>query len=82
MVDIAGYPGRSDSQQTTDTTFPAGTPVDVRSRFVGEWSRGFEVVDRLETGYLLRRASDHTILPSTFAAEDVRPQRRSSGLWQ
>ena len=29
-----------------DTQLPEGTPVDVRNRFVGSWSHGFEVAER------------------------------------
>jgi hypothetical protein len=60
----------------------AGTPVDVRSRFVGDWSRGFEVAERVEDeGYRVRRLSDGTVLPDVFDDQDVRPQRRRQAFW-
>ena len=60
----------------------SGTPVDVRSRFVGDWSRGFEVAERVaDQGYRVRRLSDGTILPDVFDEQDVRPQRRRHDPW-
>ena len=60
----------------------AGTPVDVRSRFVGDWSRGFEVAERVDDqGYRVRRLSDGTVLPDVFDDQDVRPQRRRQDFW-
>jgi hypothetical protein len=59
-----------------------GTPVDVRSRFLGEWSSGFEVAEQLAPGgYRVRRLSDGTVLPDVFDEQDVRPQRRRQGPW-
>ncbi len=49
-----------------------GAAVDVRCRFVGEWSEGFEVVERLEDGYRIRRMSDGSALPDLFGFNDVR----------
>jgi hypothetical protein len=60
----------------------AGTPVDVRSRYVGTWSRGFEVAEIVGDTYLVRRLSDGTVLPSEFSSDDVRMRRpKKSGLW-
>ncbi|MHB8681129.1 MAG: hypothetical protein ACYDA2_03420 [Acidimicrobiales bacterium] len=61
----------------------AGVRVDVRSRFVGDWSRGFEVAERVEEedGYRLRRLSDGSILPDVFREEDLRPERRKTDFW-
>ncbi|MHB8328051.1 MAG: hypothetical protein ACYDD6_00230 [Acidimicrobiales bacterium] len=59
-----------------------GTRVDVRSRFVGAWSRGFEVVERVDaTGYRVRRLSDGSVLPDVFEDADIRPERRKQALW-
>jgi len=58
-----------------------GTPVDVRNRFVGSWSHGFEVAERVEGGYRVRRLSDGSVLPDVFPSDDVRPERRKQGLW-
>jgi len=60
---------------------PVGTRVDVRDRFLGSWSKGFEVAEVVEGGYLLRRLSDGSILPTPFEREDVREERRRQGLW-
>ena len=60
----------------------AGTPVDVRSRYVGSWSRGFEVAEVVGDTYRVRRLSDGRVLPSEFSFEDVRLQSpKKSGLW-
>ena len=50
-----------------------GTEVEVCSRFRRVWVKGFEVVDVEDDGYRLRRKSDHWVLPTLFAAADVRP---------
>jgi hypothetical protein len=64
-----------------DTQLPEGTPVDVRNRFVGSWSHGFEVAERVRGGYRVRRLSDDSVLPDIFPSEDVRSERRKQGLW-
>lgn len=46
--------------------------VEVRSSYEGEWTPGFDVVERMPTGYRLRRVSDDSVLPGIFATEDVR----------
>lgn len=59
-----------------------GTPVDVRSRYMGTWSRGFEVAEIVGDAYRVRRLSDGSVLPTEFSVEDVRPQSpRKAGLW-
>lgn len=58
-----------------------GTRVDVRDHFVGNWGRGFEVVEVLDTGVRLRRLSDGSVLPEVFGFDDVRAERRRQGLW-
>ena len=50
----------------------AGTPIEVRGSFRGEWSRGFEVADVTPDGYRVRRLSDHYLLPTEFTGRDVR----------
>jgi hypothetical protein len=57
-----------------------GTKVEVRSRFDGHWSRGFEVAEVLPGGYRLRRLSDGSVLPSEFEPDDVRHERKR-GMW-
>jgi hypothetical protein len=64
-----------------DAGLKAGTAVDVRSRYVGAWSSGFEVAEPLKDGYRVRRLSDGSVLPDVFTNEDVRAQRHKTGLW-
>jgi hypothetical protein len=47
-------------------------PVEVRSRYQGEWTGGFDVVEEGPTGYRVRRTSDGMILPAEVPTEDVR----------
>ena len=59
-----------------------GRHVEVRNRFTGAWSRGFELVESVDDGYRVRRLSDGSILPTVFLAEDVRPRpAKKGGLW-
>jgi hypothetical protein len=53
-----------------------GTKVSVRSRFLGQWSGGFEVAAVLDAGYRIRRLSDDHAFPDVFPFEDVRWERR------
>jgi hypothetical protein len=64
-----------------DAQLSRGTRVDVRNRFVGAWSHGFEVAETVDNGYRLRRLSDDSVLPDVFPPDDVRAERRKSGLW-
>ena len=66
---------------TPDTQLAPGTAVDVRNRFVGSWSHGFEIAERVRGGYRVRRLSDDSVLPDVFAGEDIRLERRKQGLW-
>lgn len=58
-----------------------GTQVDVRSRFVGSWTRGFVIEEAVAGGYKIRRVSDNSVLPDVFSAEEVRPERRKQSMW-
>lgn len=58
-----------------------GTRVDVRSRFVGTWTRGFVVEEAVAGGYRIRRVSDDSVLPDVFSAEEVRPEHRKKSMW-
>jgi hypothetical protein len=58
-----------------------GTPVEVRNRFVGTWSRGFEVADHEAGRYRIKRLSDGSILPDEFDPQEVRPERRRHDFW-
>ena len=51
---------------------PTGTRVEVRTRYQGSWSNGFEVAQITDDGYWLRRVSDRYLLPRAFVADDVR----------
>ena len=53
---------------------PIGTRVEVRSRYRGAWCNGFEIEERTDEGYWLRRESDRYLLPSPFIADDIRPR--------
>lgn len=50
-----------------------GTEVEVKSTFDRAWKRGFVVAEPAEQGYLLRRRSDGTVLPTPFPPESIRP---------
>jgi hypothetical protein len=51
----------------------SGIPVEVRSRYDGRWSRGFEIAEELGAdAYRVRRLSDGSVLPAEFSPEDVR----------
>lgn len=52
---------------------PVGTPVMVRTRYLGSWAGGFVVADVLEDGYRLRRVSDGSPVPQEYAFAAVRP---------
>jgi hypothetical protein len=60
---------------------PTGTRVDVRSRYVGAWSHGFEVDEVVNGAYRIRRVSDGSVLPGVFEEEEIRPERRKQGMW-
>lgn len=67
------------SQQTTqlsDEALAVGTRVEIRNRFDGSWSAGFEVDGSSGGGYWLRRRSDRTVLPVVFLGDDLRPEVR------
>ena len=63
---------RSRNAHPAGSTLRAGDHVDVRNRFDGSWSPGFVISGVLsrsgELQYLLKRLSDGTELPVTFAA--------------
>jgi hypothetical protein len=68
--------------QPEEEVLVAGTPVDVRSRYVGSWSRGFEVAEIVGDAYRVRRLSDGRVLPAEFSPNDVRARRpKNPGLW-
>ena len=61
--------------------YPTSTRVEVRNNFDGTWSRGFEVAEVTDAGYLIRRSSDRSVLPTEFDADAVRKERRRSNWW-
>ncbi len=61
------FPVRSSQQ-----SYAVGTSIEVRGRFRGEWSRGFEVAEATHDGYWVRRLSDRYVLPVEFSHRDVR----------
>jgi hypothetical protein len=76
----------TDSGPSTTSSEPEslvpGRHVEVRNRFTGAWSRGFELAESVDDGYRVRRLSDGSILPTVFLPEDVRPRpAKKAGLW-
>jgi hypothetical protein len=60
---------------------PVGTRVEVRSRFIGSWSRGFEVAEHRGDRYGIKRLSDGSVLPDDFDQDEIRPERRKHDFW-
>jgi hypothetical protein len=58
-----------------------GTKVEVRTRFDGTWSQGFEIADVEDDGYRIKRMTDGTVLPSLFHRHEVRRERRRATWW-
>jgi len=50
--------------------------VEVRTRFDGRWSPGFEVVALERDTCTVRRRSDGVVLPTQFGVSEVRPRSR------
>jgi hypothetical protein len=55
--------------------FTMGAEVEVRTRYLNRWARGFEIVAVDDHGVRLRRQSDGAILPITIGVQDVRPRQ-------
>lgn len=64
-----------------DAPLEVGTRVEVKSRFDGHWTRGFELSAVDQAGYRVRRLSDGSELPAVFAADEIRTERHRHGLW-
>ena len=58
-----------------------GTKVEVRRRFDQHWSRGFEIAEAVDDGYKLKRLSDNSVLPVVFDSDEVRLEKKMSGMW-
>ena len=59
-------------------TLQPAARVSVRTRFLGTWAHGFEVVESVLDGdsiigYKVRRLSDGEVLPSWFSVTEVIP---------
>ena len=63
----------------SDRGIEVGTEVEVRNRFTGEWSVGFEVVGRADGFFHVRRLRDGAILPAAFRQEEVRTCAPATG---
>jgi hypothetical protein len=61
---------------TANDDLRPGRKVEVRNRFDGSWSGGFEVVEEVDVGYRVRRRSDGAVLPGVFRGDEVRPEGR------
>jgi hypothetical protein len=56
--------------------FVPGAEVEVRTRYLFSWTRGFEVASIDDDHHVrLRRRSDASILPMAISVEQVRPSR-------
>jgi hypothetical protein len=64
--------GSMSSDHGIETGIETGTEVEVRNRFTGEWSVGFEVVGRADGVVQVRRLRDGAILPAGFRHEEIR----------
>jgi hypothetical protein len=65
----------------TDERLQPGTKVEVRRRFDQHWSRGFAIAEATDDGYRLTRLSDGAVLPVVFDEDEVRPEKKRSGMW-
>lgn len=68
-------------QPTGERVLEPGTKVEVRDGFEGQWHRGFAVEAVTEAGYLVRRTSDDSVLPTALPRATVRRERRNSMWW-
>ena len=82
-VDAGGDGERRPGAERAGPLLAPGTRVEVRTRFDGSWTRGFEV-EGFDPGhgYRIVRLSDHSTLPGHFDPADVRRRRRQSFWWQ
>jgi hypothetical protein len=49
-----------------------GDQVELRSRFEGTWSSGFEIAAVVDGGYSVRRTYDGELLPAPTGTDDIR----------
>jgi hypothetical protein len=55
-----------------------GTKVEVKQRFDGRFTKGFEIAGVDGDRYRLKRLSDATVLPATFGRTEIRRERHST----
>lgn len=64
------------SSTPTQRTLAPGVAVEVRSRFVERWARGFEIIEVVDEPagprYRLLRSSDRSVVPELFTPSEVR----------
>jgi hypothetical protein len=72
------------ADENSGRPLPPGTEVEVRNRFNGDWTSGFEVADVVAgvveprpAEYWIRRLSDGTKLGPSFSPSEVRLRRSS-----
>ena len=72
-----------DADSTAGAPMPAnvGDVVELRNRFDGSWSSGFEIAAVLVDGYRIRRIHDDSLLPDPTGRRDVRAAPRGSGVF-
>ena len=72
----------ADAVNPADDTFEPGAAIEVRNRFDGRWSKGFEISAVSPEGYRVLRLSDGRELPTLFDPSDIRrPRDRRRGSW-
>jgi hypothetical protein len=49
-----------------------GTPIEVRNRYLGDWSTGFEIHASTDEGCVIRRSSDGVILGGIIHFDELR----------
>src|SRR5260370_41856206 len=65
--------GSASGRADIEASLPSGVRVQVWNRFDGAWASGFQVfATHANGGYLVRRLSDRSLLPMTFAETDLR----------
>jgi hypothetical protein len=60
-----------------DRPLPVGCLVDVRTRYLGQWSSGFQIAESVFGGCRIRRSSDGSVFADVFQWSDVRPAAAS-----
>jgi hypothetical protein len=81
VTHLADTPTVEPSASPRPAILDVGVKVEVRRRLDDKWARGFEILSVTDAGYRLRRLSDGVELPTTFAADDVRKERKRDTWW-